>query len=256
MKREYPSTPIEAFEVAIEGAYFGKYMDKVLAKGQVKSVPWEPLILVDTWWDLGTAKQRKDACSVVFTQDVGLEVRVIDFYGNTGEGLAHYAKMLSERPYVYGQHNGPHDLMVKEIGSGKTRMEIADALGIKFQLVPNVSFSDGIEAVRAILPKCWFDEANTDNLRKALRVYRKEFDDRLGKFKDTPLKDWSCVAGETMVRTLKGWKQIKDVSVCDYVWGYSIKEHRLIPTKIDKVGKTKINAQLIEILLDNGNKIK
>jgi len=117
MKSEYPSTPDEAFFLNIEGAYFGKQMDRVLAE------PWEPTLPVHTAWDLGLEKSKKDATSIVFWQDVGLEVRIIDFYSSSGEGLQHYIKVLQEKPYTYGHHYAPHDIEVKELGTGKSRVD-------------------------------------------------------------------------------------------------------------------------------------
>lgn len=191
MRSEYPSNPEEAFYVSLEGAYYERQMNKAMEDGRIRSVPWSPLLPVDTWWDLGTNKMRKDATSIIFTQDIGLEIHVIDFYGNSGEGLAHYLKTLKERPYNYGKHYAPHDIEVTELGTGKTRREMAQSLGLTFDLVPNIPFSDGIEAGRMIFNNCWFDEEKTDSLVKALISYRKEWDDKLGKFKDSPLKDWA-----------------------------------------------------------------
>jgi len=191
MKSEFPSTPEEAFFVSIEGAYFGKKMNRVMEDGRITKVPWIDGIPVDTWWDLGTNKKKTDAMSIVFTQDIGVEVHVIDYYGNSGEGLSHYKKVLDNKPYSYGKHWAPHDIEVKEIGTGKTRLEIAREMGISFDVVENIPFSDGIEAVRAILSRCWFDEKKTQKLVQALISFRKEWDDNLGKFKDQPLRDWS-----------------------------------------------------------------
>lgn len=256
MKSEFPSTSKEAFEASVEGAYFSGQMEKVMKENRIRRVPYEPTIPVDTWWDLGTTKVRKDSTSIIFTQDVGIEIHLIDFYGNCGEGLHHYFNKLQEKGYVYGKHYAPHDIEVRELGTGKTRKETAAKLGLHFETIPAMGFSDSIEAARIVFSKCWFDEEKTDSLTKALRSFRKAWDDKLGRYKDEPLKDWSCIVGDTKVRTLKGWKKIKDVSVRDYVWGYSLKEHRLTPTRIGRVGKTKKNAELVEVLLDNGSRIK
>jgi len=192
MKSEFPSTPKEAFEASIEGAYYQKQMTKVMEQKRITKVPWEPSIPVDTWWDLGISTKKTDAMSIIFIQDIGLEVHVIDFYGNSGEGLGHYVNELNKKPYTYGSHYAPHDIEVKELGTGKTRRAMARKLGLNFRVVPKMPFSDGIQAARMVLSKCWFDEVNTAELVKALKSYRKEWDDRLGKFKDRPLQDWSC----------------------------------------------------------------
>ena len=191
MLSEYPSTPEEAFKAVIEGAYFSKQMNKALEEKRICSVPYEPSLPVDTWWDLGTAKNRKDATSIIFTQDVGLEIHIIDFYGNAGEGFEHYIRILKEKEYIYGRHNAPHDIEVVELGTGKSRMEFAGSLGLHFDKVPNVGFTEGIENTRVMLRKCWFDEKKTSELVKALRAYRKEWDDKMGRWKDNPYKDWA-----------------------------------------------------------------
>ena len=191
MKTEYPSTPEEAFQVSNEGAYYRRQIAQVYEEKRLTHVPYLPEFPVDTYWDLGTATSRKDSMSIWFVQDVGLEIHLIDFYGNSGEGLLHYIKVLDKKGYKYGRHYAPHDIAVKEIGTGKTRLEYADKLGLHFEVVPNIGFQDGIEAVRMIFSKLWFDEEKTAEGFKALSAYRKQWDDNLGKFKDQPFKDWS-----------------------------------------------------------------
>jgi len=198
MKREYPSTPEEAFEASIEGAYYSKQLVETEENGRIRTVPYEESIPVDTWWDIGTAKNRKDSGSIIFTQDIGMEIHVIDFYGNSGEGLPHYIKVLDKKGYKYGQHHAPHDISVIEFGTGKTRLETAAKLGINFVALPKLGVIDGIDATRMIFNKCWFDEEKTAELLKALRSYRKEWDDNLGRWKDNPHHDWASDPADAM----------------------------------------------------------
>ena len=81
----------------VPGSVFGKELQEAQEKGRIASVPYDPTCKVDTWWDLGVG----DSTVVWFTQSVGRAVHVIDFYENRGEGLPHYAKMLSEKEYFY-----------------------------------------------------------------------------------------------------------------------------------------------------------
>ena len=191
MMSEFPSTPEESFLAHIEGSYYGKQIDKVMEQGRITKVPYDEKLPVDTWWDIGTSTARKDSTSITFTQSYGLEIRVIDFYGNSGEGLPHYKKILEQKDYVYGNHYAPHDITVKEWGTGKTRFEVAGKIGVHFIALPKLGLLDGIEAVRSILSRCWFDEVRTAELIKALKAYRKEWDEKMGNWKPTPLKDWS-----------------------------------------------------------------
>lgn len=187
MMAEFPSTPDEAFQANVEGAYYGKQMDFLREKGHILRIPYDPKLRVDTWWDIGVG----DATSIVFTQSTGFEIRVIDYYESSGEGMAHYAKVLKEKGYLYNSHNAPHDIEVQEFGSGNTRRSTAEKMGISFNVVEKLGVEDGIEAVRNTLPKCYFDEENCNRLIKALSEYRKEFDEKLGTFKQRPLHNWA-----------------------------------------------------------------
>ncbi|BCS87341.1 hypothetical protein [Pseudodesulfovibrio sediminis] len=188
MKREYPSTPEEAFEAAIEGAYYASQFAGIRENKQICNVPYDPALPVHTAWDLGMA----DSTSIWFVQALGdREYRVIDHYTNSGEGLEHYAKHLDSKPYKYGRHIAPHDIRVKELGSGKSRLETARGLGIVFDVAPQLSVQDGINAARNILPKCYFDERKCSEGVKSLEAYRKEWDDKNGCWKNNPLHDWT-----------------------------------------------------------------
>ena len=186
MWREYPSTPKEAFEAQIKGAYFAKQMAQARREGRITKVPFTPGTLVDTWWDLG----MNDETAIWFTQDVGREIRVIDYYENSGEGLEHYAKVLAElkeeKGYNYGRHVAPHDIEVRELGTGVSRKETALSLGIRFDTAPKLDKVDQIEAARNILASCVFDEENCDTGIGHLDAYRKEWDDKRGVWKDRP----------------------------------------------------------------------
>ena len=190
MKREYPSIPEEAFEASLEGAYYERQFRDLYRKKQVTSVPYDPAASVHTIWDIGV----NDKNSIWFVQLCGREWHVIDYYENSGEGLDHYADVLNEKRhkygYSYGTHIGPHDLAVREWGAdGKTRIESALAKGIRFEIAPRIPRSDGIEAVRNILPTCWFDEAKCEVGMAHLQAYRKDWNAKMGCWRDTPLHD-------------------------------------------------------------------
>lgn len=176
------------FQAAVLGSYYGKEMADAEKAGRIGRVPYEPRKEVETWWDLGVG----DSTSIWFAQRVNAEVRLIDYYEMTGEGLGHYVKVLKEKPYVYGRHIAPHDIEVREFtGDGKTRREIAAGLGIKFEVAPNLPVDDGINAVRSLLPRCWFDAEKCSRGIDALRQYRKDYDEKLKTFRSKPRHDWA-----------------------------------------------------------------
>lgn len=181
-----------SFDAAIQGAYYGELMRKADEDERIASIPYEPTVKVTTAWDLGIG----DTTAIWFCQQVGHEVRLIDFYETNGVGLDHYAKVLSEKPYVYDRHLLPHDAEVKELGTGKSRVETLRSLGITATIVPKLSVDDGINAARNLIPRCWFDAKKCGRGIEALKQYRREFDERFKAFKPRPLHDWSSHAAD------------------------------------------------------------
>ena len=208
MKREYPTTPEEAFAQTVEGAYYGKYMAQAEAQGRVCDVSFEPLLKVHTSWDLGVG----DTTPIWFFQySPQGQRRYINYYENSGEGLDHYAKVLEEFSEKYGyryeQHIAPHDIRVREIGNkAKSRYESALELGIKFTICPSVSIEDGIQSVRNILPSCVFDKTNCAEGLKALRHYRKRWNEERGCFENRPLHDWASNGADSFRYSAVGFK--------------------------------------------------
>ncbi|MCR9215298.1 MAG: terminase [Proteobacteria bacterium] len=204
MKREFPSTPDEAFEASIEGAYFAKQMQTVRKNGQICSVPYEASLPVNTFWDLGMG----DNMTIWFHQRVGLENRFIDYYEFSGEGFGYYKKMLDDKGYVYGTHYGPHDLEVRNLGKeATTRKQIAADLGIKFEVVKRVSVKlAAIDAARGKLPSCWFDEVKCAQGVRHLDNYRKEFDDKHGIFRDKPRHDEASHGADSFMTFATGFE--------------------------------------------------
>lgn len=175
-----------SFDMGIEGAYYSKYVDKARLEGRIGIVPPENF-KVHTAWDLGV----RDSTTIIFFQVVGQTVRIIDCYENSKVGLEHYAHLLQQKPYTYGRHIAPHDIKVRELGSGMTRLEKAKQLGINFTVAPDVSIADGIEAVRSTFPKFWIDEKACSPLIKAIESYRQEYDSKRRVYQNHPLHDWS-----------------------------------------------------------------
>ena len=193
IQQEYYNNP----DSPLEGAYFGEQMAKAQAEGRICNVPYDEKLPVQTAWDIG----MRDATAICFFQTYGMEIRVIDYYENTGESLRHYIKYCKEKPYIYSKHFAPHDIAVREWTSGTSRIEAAKNMGIKFTVTQQHEVVDGIEQVRSILGRCWFDSIKCEKLIDALRCYRKErASDKLARpssegitpiYRDEPLHDWA-----------------------------------------------------------------
>lgn len=176
-----------SFEASVRGSIFGKEMERARSEGRIRSVPYEAKLPVQTFWDLGVG----DATAIWFAQTAGQEIRLIDYYEASGEGLQHYRGKLSDRNYGYSKHFAPHDIQVRELGSGQSRLEIALSLGINFQIAPNIAVEDGINAARMIFNRCYFDDKKCAAGIEALQHYRRDYNSRLSEFKATPVHDWA-----------------------------------------------------------------
>lgn len=187
-----------SFEMGVEGAYYAKYLDRMRVRGQIGVVPHEHGFKVHTSWDIGV----RDSTSIIFFQTIGQTVKLIDCYENSKVGLEHYVKILDQysdqKGYIYGRHFAPHDIAVKEWGTGMTRIEKAKQLGVNFTLAANISIEDGIEAVRSAFSKIWIDESSCKPLIKALENYRQEYDTKKKVYKSNPLHDYSSHFADSM----------------------------------------------------------
>jgi phage terminase large subunit len=193
-----------SFEAAVIGAYYGKLMGQADADKRITGVPYEPTVQVYTAWDLGI----RDATAIWFAQVVGREIHLIDYYEANGVDLGHYARELAQRPYLYAGHIVPHDAQAKELGTGKSRLEVLESLGLKnLTIAPMHRVEDGINAVRTIIPRCWFDAKKCARGIDALKLYRAEFDDKLQALKPRPVHDWTSHAADAfryLAMTLDG----------------------------------------------------
>jgi hypothetical protein len=184
-----------SFEAAIQGAYYAAEMKEAMDEGRICAVPYDKSLSVVTAWDLGIG----DSTAIWFAQYAGREIRIIDYYENSGVGLDHYAKVLADKGYHYTRHVLPHDARVKELGSGKSRIETLANLGIKdVQIAPSLAVEDGIQAVRSMIGRTWFDAEKCERGIEALRQYRREFDDKLKTWRGRPLHDWTSHGADAM----------------------------------------------------------
>ena len=201
-----------SFDAAITGAYYAAMINAAEAEKRITNdCMYDPMMTVNTSWDLGIA----DNMSIIFYQQArGGSVRIIDHYTASGYGLDHYAGVLDSKKYKYGKHFGPHDLAVREIGTGKSRIEIAQSLGIKFQTVPSIRVEDGINAVRMLLPRCIFNRDKTALLVDSLRQYREKVDQKR-QVSMGPLHDWTSHDADAMRYLAISLQEYRDIKTPD-----------------------------------------
>ena len=185
-----------SFTLGVEGSYYAKYMEDCRSEKRIGNVLHSKQSRVYTAWDIGFG----DSCAIIFYQIIGQEIHIIDYYENNGEGFPHYAEHLKNKPYIYAEHFGPHDIDSHAFSSGLSTREVASELGIRFVTLQTLKLKieDGIEALRGIFPRIWIHEKTCGNLIKALENYRKEFDTKHNVYKTRPVHDWASHGADAM----------------------------------------------------------
>ena len=174
-----------SFERGVEGSYYGKLIAESAREGRIKHVPYEVRSMVNTAWDIGYG----DSTAIVFYQKIANELRIIDYYEAHGEGVAHYAKVLQDKPYVYGTHYFPHDAGSGSFATGKSIQQSALEVGLRTVVLPRDDIAVGIEAVRRELATCYIDERKCKILIEYLSNYHKKYNEVKECYSDTPEHD-------------------------------------------------------------------
>lgn len=200
-----------SFEAPNSGSYYGRLLDQAERDGRIARVPYDPRLPVETWWDLG----MDDATALWFVQLLpgSGEVRVIDYAEASGEALGFYAALLAGRGYHYAAHRLPHDVQVRELGTGRSRKETLESLGVRpIRVGRALPVTDGINAAKMLLPRCWFDAEKTAAGRRWLRLYRREWIEERGVWSAKPLHDGSSHAADAFREGAVNFREVADPS--------------------------------------------
>ena len=235
---------------ALLGSFYAAEMAAVRDEGRITELAEPDLSKpVHRAWDLGVT----DDTSVWFFQPRGAQLLIVDHLSASGVGVEWYRDEIFQRHSVRGWSHGndyvPHDAKVKEWGTGRTRVETMQGLGLKPLLVPLASVQDGVNAVRRTLPLCVFHPRCEDSGISALEQYRREWDDERKAFKPSPHHDWTshaCFIGDTQVLTRYGTQRIMDLPQTGEV---------LTPCgwkRYHSPRMTRRNAQLVEVVFTDG----
>lgn len=177
-----------SFEAAVKGAYYAKQLAAAREEGRIGSVPYDPALKVHDVWDLGTGPRIAVGCY----QGSGRERRMIDYLeGDESDGIPQMIAKLQRKPYVWGKHFAPHDIRATDQSTGKTRLETAAALGWTFEVIPSIGVDNGIEAGRLFFARLRIDSTHCARWLDAMPLYRQEWDDAHGMFKEKPVHDWT-----------------------------------------------------------------
>jgi len=220
MKREYPSTPEEAFETANQGYYFAALMAKARQEKRICNVPPDDYVhkfaVADIGWD--------DATAVWTFQVVGKEIHLLDYYENSGEPFAHYGRWLQKLSYPVERIFLPHDAANKNPATGRCYADYVRDMGFKTDIIKKAeNILVDIEMLRAFFPRLYFDQTRCIDGIKAVENYRKEWNEKKECFRERPFHNWashgatSLIYAMNAVQTLVGnrgltaedWKKIR-----------------------------------------------
>jgi hypothetical protein len=193
-----------SFEASILGSFFGTELREAEEQGRVTTVAVDANVPVHTAWDLG----YRDDTSVWWYQVVRGEIHVVDFYSVSGANIQELAQVITDRGYCYGKHFLPHDAKAKTLASGGKSIieQLAQYLGLgTLSIVPDLSVQDGIQAVRQMLPRVWFDNKCYEGV-EALKQYQREYDEDKKAFRQTPRHDWTSHPADAFRMMAISWK--------------------------------------------------
>lgn len=194
-----------SFEAAILGAYYGKEIAEAERAGRITELAFEPTLPVHTVWDLGKGANM----AIWLWQISGGEIRVVDHIeGSHDQTIPDLVKVLNRIECKWGDDWVPHDAKVKELGTGRTRVETLKSLGRKPRLVPDHHVMDGINAARLTFARCWFDEERCSEGLEALRQYKADYDEKLRTFKNEPRHDWASHSADAFRYLAMAYREI------------------------------------------------
>lgn len=167
MKKEFPSTPGEAFEAIAEGAIYGREMADLRAGGRICDFGLEAVPPVFTFWDIGLS----DYISVWLIQPVGRHFLVADWFeaeGVPGSAMPDVIRRWESKWRIsIAKHFLPHDANTRSPKDGKSYLTELKEGGLhNLKVVPRTpDVWLGIGYVRDVLPHCWFHKTNCDSPR-------------------------------------------------------------------------------------------
>jgi hypothetical protein len=170
---------------------------------RITKLPIERAVPVHVSFDLGIS----DSTAIWLMQAVGKERRLIGYHEASGEGLDYYARWLHDQDFVYANYYFPHDVQVRELGTGQSRVDTLTGLGIEPTIVPQHAVLDGINATRRFLDSCWIDPERCERGLEALKAYRRDWDDKLKTWRTRPRHDWACHGADSLRYMATGFEE-------------------------------------------------
>jgi len=194
------------FNAAPAGYYYAEVMQEAFEDQRITKVPYDKINGVGTFWDLGV----NDLCTIWFVQEIGRELRIIDYEQGNGKGLDYWWKeVVDKKEYDYVGHWLPHDIATREITTGRARIDYLEEMGMEdIHIVPKAaSVSEDIHLVRQLIPLCVFDKINCALGIKCLKEYQRKWDSKNKVFMNTPLHNEASHGADGFRQLAKVYEQ-------------------------------------------------
>lgn len=178
-----------SFTAGLAGAYFAKELGRAEKEGRITTVPYDPMLPVDTYWDLGV----NDMAAVWFVQSLRGRHRVIDYYEVCGASIEEVIREISKKPYRLGQWVLPHDAKARSFSTGRSQEQIFYSLGARpLRIIPRVGTKrEGINAARTLFGQCEFDRVKCKRGIECLTNYQRKWNSKNSVFEESPLHNWA-----------------------------------------------------------------
>ncbi|HUD11436.1 MAG TPA: hypothetical protein VMS08_03425 [Candidatus Saccharimonadia bacterium] len=199
------------------GAYFAKELMKAEQEGRIRSIPHDPMIPVDTYWDLGL----DDTTAIWFVQSHRGLHRAIDYYEVCGAGIPAILSEVKKKSYNHGAWVFPHDVTVRDFSTGKARLQVFQSLGCQpTRVVPRIGNKmDSINAARMIFGQTEFDTKRCEKGLKALANYQRKWNAKNNVFEQGPLHNWASNGADAFQQFGMGQRGDSRDSARDYTRG-------------------------------------
>jgi hypothetical protein len=182
-----------SFDAAVKGTYYSSMISELESADHMIDLLAEPDEKTDVALDLGFT----DSTAMWFWQNRTDGFAFVDYEEQHGQKLDYYFDYLRKSPYDIGTLYLPHDARAKTLQTGRSTVEQLveyieiNELGWELEIVPRLDIQDGINAVRQILPRCWFDKDKCYDGIEALRAYKRKWNEITKAFSNKPDHDWS-----------------------------------------------------------------
>lgn len=188
-EEEYEQEYECSFNAGLVGAYFGKELARAEKEGRIGNFPYDPMLPVDTYWDLGI----NDMAAVWFVQSLRGRHRLVDYYEASGASIPEVVAAVRAKGYALGEFVFPHDAKARSFQTGKSQIEVFYSLGCRpNRIIERVGTKrEGINAARMVFPLIEIDKAKCKRGLECLANYQRKWNSKNNVWEDAPLHNWA-----------------------------------------------------------------